>query len=219
MEFIRLAEETGLILALGRWVLNTACRQTREWQIKYPSDPPLKVSVNLSARQLQFPGLVDEIAEALAASQLTPASLQLEITESAAMENLDSIVALLDQLKRMGISLAIDDFGTGYSSLAYVERFPVDVLKVDKAFVDRLGQNPRDRAIVHAVAAFAKALNLIVTAEGVETAEQLAALRAIGYDQVQGYYFSKPMPGEALGELLAIRSSIARMVMSASSIA
>jgi diguanylate cyclase (GGDEF)-like protein/PAS domain S-box-containing protein len=202
-QFIPLAEETGLILPIGRWVLEEACRQMRAWQMQYPSEPPLMISVNLSARQFQHPKLVEDIADILQDTRLDPASLKLEITESVMMQDAKATIGTLWQLKELGIQLAIDDFGTGYSSLAYLKRFPIDILKIDRSFVDRLGRDPEDTAIVRSVVTLAKTLNLAVTGEGIETAEQLLQLQALGCERGQGYYFAKPLPSDALSSLFA----------------
>jgi diguanylate cyclase (GGDEF)-like protein/PAS domain S-box-containing protein len=202
-DFIPIAEETGLILPMGRWVLEEACRRCRRWQEEYACDPPLGVNVNLSARQFQHPGLSGEAAEVLRETGLEPGSLALEITESVVMEDAESNIEALRRLKALGVRLAIDDFGTGYSSLSYLKRFPVDVLKVDKSFVDGLGQDPEDDAIVRAVITLAHSLGAVVVAEGVETEGQLVRLRELGCELAQGYLFSGPMPAEAAGALLA----------------
>lgn len=191
VKFVPLAEETGLILPIGEWVLRTACEQAQIWHLQHPTDPPLVVGVNLSPKQFQQPQLVDTIACILAETGLNPHHLKLEITESMMMEQGDATIATLYRLKNLGIRLAIDDFGTGFSALSYLKRFPVDTLKIDGSFIKGLGHNREDTAIVHAVIAFAKALHLSVTAEGVETAEQLAQLQVLGCDRGQGYYFSE----------------------------
>ncbi len=200
-EFLPLAEETGLILPIGRFVLKEAARQVCEWQGLHPSEPLLMVSVNLSARQFRHPDLVGDISRTLEETGLDPRTLKLEITESIAVDDLESTIDTLRELKGMGIKLAIDDFGTGYSSLSYLKRFPIDVLKVARPFVDGLGHDPEDTAVVRATVAFAKAFNLHVTGEGIETAEQLAQLRALGCDSGQGYYFAKPLPSDAASTL------------------
>jgi len=190
--FIPLAEETGLILSIGRWVLREACRQGRDWQDEFPGAPPC-VSVNFSSRQFQHPRLVDDVAAALADSGLDPANLLLEITESGLMEAGVENVSMLQRLKALGVRLAIDDFGIGYSSLSYLKHFPVDVLKIDRSFVERLGENPEDAAIVQTVTTLAHTLGMLVTAEGVETREQFAQLRTLGCDHGQGYLFARPI--------------------------
>ncbi|MDB4894670.1 MAG: hypothetical protein JWN15_932 [Firmicutes bacterium] len=204
-DFIPLAEETGLIVPIGQWIMEEACRQVHDWQAdSSPSEPPLRVSVNLSARQFQHPRLVDEIARSLRRSGLDPTSLKLEITETVMMQDSDSTLLKLQQLKSIGIQLAVDDFGTGYSSLAYLKRFPVDTVKIDGSFVAGLGRSSEDTAIVHAVITVAQALDLTVTAEGVETESQVAQLLALGCDQAQGYYFARPLDADAMGRLLAV---------------
>ena len=200
-EFIPLAEDTGLIVPLGRWVLDEACRQARAWAEEH-ADPPV-VAVNLSARQFQHPDLVEDVAEALLRSGLSPRLLELELTESAVMADPEAAVATLRQLKGLGTGLAIDDFGTGYSSLGYLRRFPLDLLKIDKAFVAGLGRIAEDAAIVEAVVGLAHTLGLRVVAEGVETADQAARLRGLGCELAQGYLFGKPVTPEELGALLA----------------
>ncbi len=208
LDFIPLAEETGLIMPLGQWILEQACKQLRVWHLQYPSDPPLVVGVNLSAKQFQQSQLEDKIAAILQEQNLEPGSLKLEITESAILRNTDANLDLLRKLNDLGVQLAIDDFGTGFSALNYLKQFPVDTLKIDRGFVNGLGSNPEDTAIVHAIIAFAKALNLGITAEGIETANQLAILRELNCDRGQGYYFSKPLPSEAIDHLLASNQAV-----------
>jgi diguanylate cyclase (GGDEF)-like protein len=202
-DFVGLSEETGLIVPLGRWVLHEACRQARQWQLAAAPGMNLAISVNLSARQLQQPGLVEEIAAVLRETRLEPGALRLEITETVVMHDAPATLAKLEALKALGVQLAIDDFGTGYSSLGYLKRFPVDTLKIDRSFVKGVGKNVEDSAIVRAVITVAKSLGLSVTAEGIENADQLEQLRALGCDHGQGYYFAKPMPSDRLPALLA----------------
>jgi EAL domain-containing protein (putative c-di-GMP-specific phosphodiesterase class I) len=190
--FIPLAEETGLIRPLGQWVLEESCRQTKRWHDQMPG-LALVTSVNLSARQFQQPTLVADVAAALQQSGVRPEHIQLEITESAAMEDAEAAVATLQQLKNLGVQLAIDDFGTGYSSLAYLKRFPVDALKIDRAFVSGLYQGSEDASIVNAVASLGHALNLSIVAEGIETADESRHVHALGCEVGQGYYFAKPL--------------------------
>ena len=199
--FIPLAEETGKIVQIGQWVLDQACKQVRAWQMQSPDSQPLVLSVNLSGRQFQQPELVKEIARALGSAGLDPSCLKLEITETVALDHTGATADTLAALKELGIRLAIDDFGTGYSALSYLKRYPVDTLKIDRSFIHGLGNDPEDTAIVHAVIAFAKTLNLHVTAEGIETHEQLAQLKALGCDYGQGFYFSQPLPPEVLTEM------------------
>ena len=199
-EFIPLAEENGLIIPIGRWVLEEACRQACAWQATSPAGRPQVMSLNLSARQLQAPDLVDNVDGALRASGLDPTSLRLEITESAVMRDAASSIATLNGLKKVGVQPAVDDFGTGYSSLGYLQRFPLDSIKVDQSFVGEMVHNAAAQTIVEAVIALAHALGLDVTAEGVETAEQLSRLRGLQCDHAQGFYFSRPVASEALDQ-------------------
>jgi diguanylate cyclase (GGDEF)-like protein/PAS domain S-box-containing protein len=197
-QFIPVAEETGLILPLDRFVLETACRQARTWRTTGLSEGPLVIAVNLSAQQFRNPRLAEEVTRVLADSGLDPDALEIEITESTAMGNANTTAQTLERLKGIGVRLAIDDFGTGYSSLGYLRRFPLDVLKVDRSFVGGLPANRGDAAIVQAVVAVARALGLKVVAEGVETTEQLVELRSLGCDMGQGYFFGKPVPAGAI---------------------
>jgi diguanylate cyclase (GGDEF)-like protein/PAS domain S-box-containing protein len=203
LDFIPLAEETGLIVAIGQWVLQEACMYARDLQTRFPSDPPFHMAVNLSARQLQRPEIVDEVRDILEETGLEPSSLILEITESVMMSNMELSIERLGELKALGVMLAVDDFGTGYSSLGYLKRFPVDVVKIDRSFVTGLGSDPGDVAIVSAVIGLAHALHLRVTAEGVETEEQLMALIDLDCDEAQGYFFSPPQPAPDLRGLIA----------------
>jgi diguanylate cyclase (GGDEF)-like protein len=202
-EFIALMEETGLIVPVGTWVLREACRQLTEWTAQFHHQPPLTMSVNLSARQLQDPGLVAAVADALAESHVDPACLKLEITESVVMQDAPSTLETLHALKALGIQLAIDDFGTGYSSLGYLKRFPVDTLKIDRSFVQGVALNAEDTAIVRAVISVAKSLNLSVTAEGIENDAQLVQLQELGCDRGQGYLFARPLAPGRLREALS----------------
>ncbi len=191
-QFIAAAEEIGLIVPIGRWVLEEACRQARRWHDRFPDRPPLKVCVNLSGKQLQHQALVEEIDDALQETGLDPTALNLEITESVVMEDAPSTLATLQELKELGVNLTIDDFGTGYLSLSRLRRFPVGYLKIDRSFVVGLGKDPDDTVLVSGMVSLAHSLGLKVVAEGVETAEQLARLREMGCEFAQGYYFSKP---------------------------
>jgi diguanylate cyclase (GGDEF)-like protein len=195
-DFIPLAEETGLIVPLGHWVLEEACRQLAAWDAGDLTHLSLGLSVNLSARQFHEPGLPSRVAQALASSGLEPRRLTLEITETSMVDDLGTAEATLAALRRLGVHVAVDDFGTGFSALGVLKHYPVDLLKIDRSFVDGLGRDAQDTAIVHAVIAFARTLGLRVTGEGIETAEQLEQLRALGCDHGQGYYFAKPLqPG------------------------
>jgi diguanylate cyclase (GGDEF)-like protein/PAS domain S-box-containing protein len=201
-DFIPLAEETGLILPIGQWLLEQACRQVRTWQAAHRSVPPLMMSVNLSGQQFQHPDLVRMVARVLEQTGLDPAGLRLEITESVVVQDAESTVLTLLALKNLGVRLAIDDFGTGYSSLSYLTRFPVDTLKVDRSFVAGGGQDQRTLSVVRGVTALAHALGMDVTAEGIETAEQLSRVRAVRCDWGQGFYFFKPLPAADLTTIL-----------------
>jgi EAL domain-containing protein (putative c-di-GMP-specific phosphodiesterase class I) len=202
-QFIPLAEETGLIVPIGQWVLESACQRAHAWHEAFPDDAPVAISVNLSARQFMQTDLVEEVARALWQTRLEPSALKLEITESVLMRDIDGTVEKLWALKALGIQLAIDDFGTGYSSLSYLKRFPVDTLKIDRSFVSGLGQDSNDTAIVRSVVALAKSLNLAVTGEGIETPEQLGQLQALGCDRGQGYLFAMPLDVVEVDRLLA----------------
>ncbi len=205
-EFIALAEETGLVVPLGTEVLATACRQVTAWQRHGQCAEDLWLSVNLAVRQLLAADLCAVVEDALADSGLAPHRLCLEITESALLEDSESSTRVLNRLKMLGVRIGVDDFGTGFSSLTYLKRFPVDVLKIDRSFVAGLCLDPQDRAIVASVIDLAHAFGLTTTAEGVETDEQLAQLRALGCEQGQGYLWSRPLPADAAGRWLAERA-------------
>ncbi|HEY2962127.1 MAG TPA: diguanylate cyclase [Pyrinomonadaceae bacterium] len=202
-EFIPVAEETGLILSIGQSVLRSACRQAREWQETYPSQPPLFVSVNLSVKQFNEPGLVENIAQLLEESQLPPRCLKLEITESVFSDNIEAAVKLLTQLRNLGVQLSIDDFGTGYSSLSYLQRFPIDTLKIDRSFVTQMMENEENLAIVRTIVALAQNLGMDVVAEGVETEDQLQLLRKLECENGQGFLFSTPLGARQLDQFIA----------------
>ncbi|HEY3698360.1 MAG TPA: EAL domain-containing protein [Spongiibacteraceae bacterium] len=199
-QFIPIAEETGLIVPIGRWVLNTACAQNVAWQAQ--GLPPVCMAVNLSPRQFLNENLLNHIAEALRESGMAPALLELEITEGMVMHNVDQAVQLLHSIKRLGVRIAIDDFGTGYSSLAQLKRFPIDTLKVDRSFIREVAQDADDQAITEAIIAMGKSLSLTIVAEGVETQEQQDFLRKGACDEMQGYYFSRPVIAEEFAALL-----------------
>jgi len=200
-EFIKVAEETGQIGLIGDWVLRRACRQLSRWRT--PRHPDLRLAVNLSPEQFRRSELVDSVLQAVHQSGLPTVALDLEITESALMMQNAENSRALERLAGTGILFAVDDFGTGYSSLAYLQRFPIDTIKIDRSFVDGVAQDRNDAAIVAAIIAMAENLKLHVVAEGVETAEQAAFLRASGCLAAQGYYYHRPMPAEALEGLLA----------------
>jgi len=210
-EFVPLAEQTGLVVELGDWVLRTALSHLAQWQLVQLYDPPLKVSVNVSGHQLAVAGFANRVAELLRATPIAPGSLGIEITESVII---DVAVAheTLEVLRALGVTVLLDDFGTGYSSLAYLEQFPIDVLKIDRSFVVRLDEG-NDRAVVlEAILAMARALHLDVIAEGVESAEQIVKLRAFGCRWVQGFAVSRPLPAEAVLGFLVEQQTVARAV-------
>jgi diguanylate cyclase (GGDEF)-like protein/PAS domain S-box-containing protein len=205
LDFIPLAEETGLIVPIGRWVLRTATTYAKALQDAYPMDPPFHMAVNLSARQLSRPEIVDEVRDILTETDLVPHSLILEITESVMMQDMELSIERLTELKSLGVQLAIDDFGTGYSSLNYVRRFPVDILKVDKSFIDGVSEGGESSALTAAVIELAAILGLKPVAEGIERADQLQRLLELHCDLGQGYLFAKPLPGVDLESLLTER--------------
>jgi diguanylate cyclase (GGDEF)-like protein/PAS domain S-box-containing protein len=200
--FIGNAEENGLIVPLGRWVLQNACHQLARWQLENPAARGLEMNVNLSARQFQDPGLVADVRDALADAALEPGCLTLELTESMLLQDLDAAVATLQALRALGVRLAIDDFGTGYSSLNYLKRLPVDVLKIDRAFISQVATDSHDRALVDAVVNLGQALRLQTVAEGIETDDQWAMLRRLGCDYGQGFLFGRPTEATAIEALL-----------------
>lgn len=196
-DFIPLAEETGQIDAVGHWVLTEASRQLREWRDTLPGCPPLVMSVNLSIRQCRQPDLVDQVARILREQRVDPSWVRLEITESLMMEDVESTIDMLHALRALGLRLAIDDFGMGYSSLSYLHRLPAETLKIDRSFVSALGRGGEAAPIIRAVTALARALDMDVTAEGIESQEQLAHVRGMACDRGQGYYFARPLqPGD-----------------------
>jgi EAL domain-containing protein (putative c-di-GMP-specific phosphodiesterase class I) len=198
--FIGLAEETGLIVPIGAWVLRTACQQARVLRDAGFND--LRMAVNLSARQFAQPELVSSIAAVLEETGLPPSALELELTESLFMHDVAQGVNLLHELKSLGVALSIDDFGTGYSSLSYLRNFPIDVLKIDRSFVNDIATDADDAAIVVSVIALAHNLELRVIAEGVESEEQLEFLRRHGCDEIQGFYFSRPVDASGMRQML-----------------
>ena len=201
-EFILAAEQSGLIIALGAWVIRTACRQTAEWQQREPDRAPLTVAVNLSPRQLVDRGLVATVAEALYDTGLDATSLCLEITEGSVIKDFEQTMPVLNALRTLGVSLALDDFGTGYSSLSYLKQLPVNTVKIDRSFVSDLGSNGPNSQIVLAIIELAHALGMSVTAEGAETCGQLDMLKAMRSDHAQGYLLGRPMSSEALGDVM-----------------
>lgn len=202
-DFISLAEQTGLIVELGRWVLQQAARDVRRWQVRYPSNPPMMVSVNVSGHQLQGQGILADVAAAVDGAGLDPRSLILELTESVLMEETTGVARRLQELRANGIRLALDDFGTGYSSLGHLREFAVDIIKLDRSFVSGIGSGLADGAILRAVIGLGNTLGLLTIGEGIERPEQLAALNAMGCHAGQGFHLSRPLPFDALDALLA----------------
>ena len=194
--FISLAEETGLIIPLGRWVLKEACEKAREWRTRFVSRRPLQMSVNLSVRHFQDPTLLQDVQQALNDSGIEPWSLTLEITESVLMHSSEATLARLRALKALGLKLAIDDFGTGYSSLGYLQQFPIDLLKIDRSFVDAVGIEEVDPVLARAIIALGRTMQIETIAEGIERPEQREGLRVLGCSLGQGYYFAKPMSAQ-----------------------
>lgn len=201
--FMTVAEETGLIIPIGQRVIELACHQLSEWQQQYPDQPPLRLNINLSARQFQHPTLIADIQCVIEATGLSAQQLEFEITESLLLEDNARTRQTLDALKKLGVHLALDDFGTGYSSLAYLYRLPIDTVKIDRSFINHLGVNTEAISIVNAVMNFAQTMKLQVTAEGIETDEQYGFVRNLGCQFGQGYYFTKPLPHHAISHLLA----------------
>jgi EAL domain-containing protein (putative c-di-GMP-specific phosphodiesterase class I) len=200
LDFIAILEETGLIISVGEWVIAEVCRQLRAWQ--EAGLPAAPVAINLSARQLQQADLAGAIQRIVADNGTDPALLEFELTESMLMTNPEAAVEMLSRIKALGMRLSVDDFGTGYSSLAYLKRFPLDALKIDRTFVRDLPDDLDDAAITKAVIRLAHSLNLKVVAEGVETAAQLRELEQYGCDEIQGYYLSRPLPAADCAALL-----------------
>ncbi len=201
-DFLSLAKETGLIVPLGRWVLKQACQDGRQWQRQFTGTPPLLVSVNMTGRELQEARLVTDVAEAAQTTGLDAGTLVLELTDGAGIEDTETLAKLCELHKR-GVKLALDNFGAGSSSLASLRDLPVDIVKLDHSFVARMESSMTDAAVVRAVVALGNAVGLVTVADGIERADQLVALRAMGCHAGQGYYLSKPLPAEALESLLA----------------
>ncbi|MCI0485348.1 MAG: EAL domain-containing protein [Blastocatellia bacterium] len=201
LEFIAVAEETGLIIPIGQWVLKEACQQLRSWNETFSLDPPLTMSVNLSGKQFLQPDLIETVGKILTETGIDARNLKIEITESAIIENIESATEILKQLKELGVRVSLDDFGTGYSSLSYLHRFPIDTLKIDRSFVTRMNL-PKNSEIVRTIVTLAANLGMDVIAEGVETGEQIIQLTGMNCEYGQGYLFSKPMDGEAIKRLI-----------------
>ncbi len=194
-DFIPIAEETGLVIPIGKWVLREACRQVKNWASSAAGAVP--VSVNISSHQFRDGSLVEDVFQALSRASIDAELLELEITESVLLQDVENTLIELQALKKSGVSLSIDDFGTGYSSLSYLKRFPIDTIKIDQSFVKDLHRDADDAAICAAILAMSRQLGLRVVAEGVETREQLAFLRSHGCHQIQGFLFGKPLSAEA----------------------
>ena len=206
VEFIPLAEESGAILGLGRWILEEACRETRAWQ-EATGRHELTVSVNLSGHQVADPAIVGDVGRVLEATGLDPRSLVLEITESILVKDSDTTIATLKALKALGCRLAIDDFGTGYSSLSYLRQFPIDILKIDQSFVASLDGSADSTALVRSILDLSTTLRLDTVAEGIEATAQRDALRDLGARHGQGYLFARPMPAAAIRDLLGSQAA------------
>jgi predicted signal transduction protein with EAL and GGDEF domain len=209
-EFISVAEDTGLILSIGNWVLREACRQMRDWHLQFPTEPPFTVAVNVSAKQFAHPGLIGQVDQILRETSLDPRSLELELTESIAMREVERTIGVLDKLKAVGVRVSIDDFGTGYSSLSYLHRFRSDTLKIDRSFISQMGQRSESSQIVQAIITLAHNMGMEVVAEGVETAEQSSQLKSFACEYAQGYFFSKPIDSEGVVQVLRRSSGSVR---------
>lgn len=208
LDFIPVAEETNLILPLGRWIMYEACRQTREWQLEYGLGSKLSITVNISNRQFQDHALCRTVEEILLLSGLPAQSLVLEITESTMLKNTDATIKKLTDLKALGIKLAIDDFGTGYSSLSYLQLFPVDILKIDKSFIDKIALTKEGSAVAKAIITMSDTLQLKTIAEGIESVGQQAELQTLGCELGQGFHFARPLQSAAMGEFLRAAAKV-----------
>jgi EAL domain-containing protein (putative c-di-GMP-specific phosphodiesterase class I) len=201
-DFLSIAEESGLITPIDYWVLRQACTQMADWQKIYPSDPSLTISVNLSARQISRPDLIEHISQVLKDTGLPSGCLKIEITENVIMENNQTTMHVFNELRAMGVQIQIDDFGIGYSSLGYLSQFPVDALKIDQSFINMMMTDSNQLKIVQAIVMLTHRLDVVVIAEGVETEEQLNQLKTLGCNFGQGYYLSRPLDCRSTGELL-----------------
>jgi Amt family ammonium transporter len=200
--FIPIAEQCGLIIPLGSWILRTGCRRVAQWKREYSIAPPLYISINVSARQFSHPSFIRDVADAIQETGANPQCVRLELTESVAMKDAASAEQSMSQLRALGVKLSIDDFGTGYSSLSYLRKFPVDTLKIDQSFIAGMEGDKESYAIVKTVVALARSLSMEVVAEGVETPEQLEKLNLAGCDFAQGFWFSRPLPEEKVDHFL-----------------
>jgi EAL domain-containing protein (putative c-di-GMP-specific phosphodiesterase class I) len=200
--FIPLAEATGLIVPLGRWVLRQSCLQLARWRAAYPNAADVYMSVNLSVRQIQAPGLIEDVAAAIAEAGVPAGNVTLELTETLLMRDTAATAHVLADLKALGVKLAVDDFGTGYSALSYLRSFPVDILKIDKSFVDGVATNQEDAALAQTIVQLGRTLNLQTLAEGIESADQSSQLEALGCTYGQGFLFARPTAPEEVEALL-----------------
>ncbi|HJX11771.1 MAG TPA: EAL domain-containing protein, partial [Candidatus Binatia bacterium] len=205
LEFIPLAEETGMIVDIGKWVLREACRQLQVWHKQFPMHPLITLSVNVSGKQLARAGFIDYVKKVIEETGVDARCLKIELTESVVMANPKLATSILAELRNLNVQVHVDDFGTGYSSLSYLHKFPIDALKVDRSFVSNIGLKEQNLEIVRTIVLLAHNLNLTVIAEGVETEEQLQHLRKIGCNQAQGYYFSRPVVSQQATTLLKTR--------------
>ncbi len=206
-----MAEETGLIVFIGNWVLRKACEQAHRWHLANPGQPLLTMSVNVSARQFKHRDIVEQVGKILQETHVDPTAIKLEMTETVTMDNAERTIRVVNGLKNLGVRLSIDDFGTGYSSLSYLRRFPMDTLKIDRSFVQNLSSNPENLAIVRTIMSLARNLGMEVVAEGAETAEEIEQLKALECDFSQGYFFSKPLDSKQADDLLQKSVSILSM--------
>jgi EAL domain-containing protein (putative c-di-GMP-specific phosphodiesterase class I) len=210
-EFLPLAEDTDLMADIGRWVVDQASTQSRKWQRAFSVEPPLSVSVNLSATELRTGSVVEELARSAAEWGLEPANLVLEFSESVMLGDADSTISVLKELKQLGVKLAVDDFGAGQSSLSQLQRFPVDVLKIDPSFVDGLDRGPENSALARAIVRLAQVLRLEVVAEGVEREEQVVVLRDIGCQMAQGFLFARPLDEPTMTAVLERAAALGKL--------
>jgi len=203
-KFLPIAEQMGLMPSIGAWVMTEACRQVALWHAGYPEAKNLTVAINLSPSQLRQPDLIAVVVKALGDAHIDAGAVCFEITEGALMSEMEASAAALRELKAIGVTIAIDDFGTGHSSLAHLKGFPIDILKVDRSFIEELGHDPQSEAITDGIVTLARSLNLMAVAEGVETIEQLEHLRRLGSGYGQGYYFARPQTPDSIGEMLGV---------------